>query len=265
MKKKLLLLMLSALCVAYCYADDNFITISANGVRKTYSMDVFQRIGVKKGSAIPEFNVAFSDKTATATGIKSILFNVAEEEPAPEEIEIETTESTATITWPTVPSAATYQLVIYTNESCTTRVCTLTFNSNGQLINIDFSPTGPAEVRSALASISFTVTGLEKNTTYPYNLAAMDAEKSVITEDSGTFKTEDVTLDGTPNEQQPQIYTSGKTIHVHCPSADNITFINSAGQQLGETVHTDRCAATVSIPGMYIVKTNNLEQKVIVR
>ncbi len=258
------LLLASGYC---CAKEENIITISANGVRNTYALSAWKKVTVNKKSETPLFNVAFNDGTATADNIKSVLFKTEKEPtPVPEEVIITTTESTAEFTWPTIEGVASYQLIIYKDEACTERVCTLTFNSNGQLTNIDFSTEGPQSgLKSALASISFTVTGLDRDTEYQYKIGAYDYMGEEVSNDTGSFRTKsEVSADET-DTPVPQIYSVGKTIVVDCPMAENITFRNISGSALGNCVTAQHCECTVTMPGVYVVEAGDYKQKILVK
>ena len=96
-----------------------------------------------------------------------------------------------TITWPTDEKADTYSLVI--NKSGEP-FCTLTFNADGQLLNIAFAPgrdgNHPAQyAEQAVNGYRFTVTGLTEATRYAYNITTKDAANKTIATYSGEFTT----------------------------------------------------------------------------
>ena len=97
-----------------------------------------------------------------------------------------------TITWPTDENADTYSLVI--NKSGEP-FCTLTFNADGQLLNIAFAPARNGNNRSAqyaaqtTTGYRFTVTGLTEDTQYAYDITTKDASNKTIATYSGEFKT----------------------------------------------------------------------------
>ena len=103
-----------------------------------------------------------------------------------------------TITWPTEENADTYSIVITKDGEV---FCTLTFNSNGQLVSIAFAPgrEGNHPVRYAEATANgyrFTVTGLKEGTKYGYNLDVKDSKNQTIQSYEGEFTTmSDVTTD----------------------------------------------------------------------
>ena len=103
-----------------------------------------------------------------------------------------------TITWPTEEGADTYSIVITKDSEV---FCTLTFNSNGQLVSIAFAPgrEGNHPVRYAEATANgyrFTVTGLKEGTKYGYNLDVKDSKNQTIQSYEGEFTTmSDVTTD----------------------------------------------------------------------
>ena len=100
-----------------------------------------------------------------------------------------------TITWPTEAGADSYTIVIKKGD---TVFCTLTFNADGQLLNIAFAPgrngNHPAQyAEQAGNGYRFTVTGLEEGTHYAYNIDVKDAADKTIKSYTGEFTTESVT------------------------------------------------------------------------
>ena len=97
-----------------------------------------------------------------------------------------------TITWPTAENADTYSLVINKDNQ---PFCTLTFNQDGQLLNIAFAPSRdgnnhPAQYAAQTVSgYRFTVTGLNEATQYAYNITTKDADNNTIATYSGEFTT----------------------------------------------------------------------------
>ena len=96
-----------------------------------------------------------------------------------------------TITWPTEAGADSYTIVIKKGD---TVFCTLTFNADGQLLNIAFAPgrdgNHPAQyAEQAGNGYRFTVTGLEEATHYTYNIDVRDAANQTINSYSGEFTT----------------------------------------------------------------------------
>ena len=110
-----------------------------------------------------------------------------------------------TITWPTEDEAETYSIVITKDGEV---FCTLTFNSNGQLVSIAFAPgregNHPAQYAEAAANgYRFTVTGLEESTKYGYNLEVKDSNNQTIQSYEGEFTTESTTALDNINSQSP--------------------------------------------------------------
>ena len=97
-----------------------------------------------------------------------------------------------TITWPTEDNADTYSLVINKDNQ---PFCTLTFNQEGQLLNIAFAPSRDGNNRpapyaeQAVNGYRFTVTGLSEATQYAYNITTKDAANKTIATYSGEFTT----------------------------------------------------------------------------
>ena len=100
-----------------------------------------------------------------------------------------------TITWPTEDDADTYSIVITKDGEV---FCTLTFNSNGQLVSIAFAPgrqdSHPTQYAEAAANgYRFTVTGLDESTKYAYNLDVNDNSGKTIKSYEGVFTTQSTT------------------------------------------------------------------------
>ena len=93
---------------------------------------------------------------------------------------------------PTNESANSYTLTIQNNG---VTFCTLTFNAQGQLSNIDFSTTKSYELKAGISGYQFTVTGLSEATNYGYSFKALASNKSVLKEYTGSFTTKNA--DGT--------------------------------------------------------------------
>ena len=100
-----------------------------------------------------------------------------------------------TITWPTEDNADTYAIVIEKDGEV---VCTLTFNADGQLLNIAFAPgrdgNHPAQYAEQTTNgYRFTVIGLEEGSNYTYTITIKDASNKTINTHSGAFTTQSTT------------------------------------------------------------------------
>ena len=100
-----------------------------------------------------------------------------------------------TIIWPTEGNADTYTIIIKKGNEV---FCTLTFNANGQLLNIAFAPgrdgNHPTQyAEQAGNGYRFTVTGLEEGTHYAYNIDVRDTADKTIKSYTGEFTTESMT------------------------------------------------------------------------
>ena len=105
------------------------------------------------------------------------------------------TTNDVTIIWPTETGADTYTIVIKKGNEV---FCTLTFNADGQLLNIAFAPgrdgNHPVQyAEQAGNGYRFTVTGLEEGTQYAYNIDVKDAADKTIKSYTGEFTTESMT------------------------------------------------------------------------
>ena len=136
------------------------------------------------------------------------------------------------ITWPTEEGADTYTIVIKKDGEV---VCTLTFNAEGQLLNIAFAPgrdgNRPAQyAEQAGKGYRFTVTSLESATKYGYNIDVKDASNKTIKSHSGEFTTQSTTaVDNitTNNANIQKIMRDGQFIIVR----DGVEY-NAVGQEM---------------------------------
>lgn len=120
------------------------------------------------------------------------------------------------ITWPSDGSADTYSLVVTQDEK---EVCTLIFNSNGQLMRIVFAaPSRNGAGHHAPAAVltqsgyRFTVTGLNSGTQYAYAIDVKDKAGASLNMYKGTFTT---TVNGTPTDVED--ITAGTSLNEDAP------------------------------------------------
>ena len=136
--------------------------------------------------------------------VDSTLLELPEKEL---EVETQPDEHSVQFTWPAVEGATYYTLIIWANEERTEKICTLTFNSMGQLVEIDFSKHAP--VRRAMNTadtFSFRYNGLSEGTDYWFTMTASDDNNNELYSASGSFKTLGETgtttyLDQIPSDQ----------------------------------------------------------------
>ncbi len=101
-------------------------------------------------------------------------------------VQVTPSETAATVAWPTVSGAETYEMVIKDRDGNV--VCTLIFNANGQLTQIAFG--APArDNASQAAGFAFTVTGLEEGTSYDLTITAKDGNGTTLDEKTIAFTT----------------------------------------------------------------------------
>ncbi|MBQ8101132.1 MAG: leucine-rich repeat protein, partial [Paludibacteraceae bacterium] len=86
--------------------------------------------------------------------------------------------NTANVVWPAVNNADSYELTIRDKQGNV--VCTLIFNSAGQLQSIAFAAPARAPQQTQAAGFSFTVTGLESASKYALSIAAKDANGTTL-------------------------------------------------------------------------------------
>ena len=161
-----------------------------------------------------------------------------------DEVVVNVEKTTADFSMPANESANSYTLTIRNNG---VTFCTLTFNANGQLTDIDFSTTKSYELKADVSAFKFTVTGLSEASDYRYSFKVLNASKAVLKEYVGSFTTKNA--DGTGGS------TSGGgegTLAVDAVSnATAVTIVN--GQIL---VNGEAPAFVVTVAGQKIANAN---------
>ena len=161
-----------------------------------------------------------------------------------DEVVVNVEKTTADFSMPANESANSYTLTIRNNG---VTFCTLTFNANGQLTDIDFSTTKSYELKADVSAFKFTVTGLSEASDYRYSFKVLNASKAVLKEYVGSFTTKNA--DGTGGS------TSGGgegTLAI-----DNISPINTVaivGNQV--LVNGEAPAFVVTVSGQKIANAN---------
>ncbi len=105
------------------------------------------------------------------------------------DVNVTPAENTAEVAWPAVSGAATYELVI--KDKGGNVICTLIFNSNGQLTQIAFNAPARnnAPQQTQAAGFSFTVTGLEEGTSYDLTITSKDNNGGTLDTKTVSFTT----------------------------------------------------------------------------
>lgn len=115
------------------------------------------------------------------------MIDTASVQPA---VAVDATGTTANFTWPAVEGTTYYTLVLWADEERTEKMCTLTFNAAGQLVEINFSNHAPArQAQYATDSFSFRYSGLAEGTEYWFTMTATDEDENELYSSSGSFRT----------------------------------------------------------------------------
>ncbi len=129
---------------------------------------------------------------------------------------ITTSDTEAEITWPSDDKADTYSLVITQDGK---EVCTLIFNSNGQLMRIALAaPSHNGATHHAPAAMltqsgyRFTVTGLNSGTQYAYAIDVKDKAGTSLNTYKGSFTT---TVNGIATDMED--ITTGTSLESDTP------------------------------------------------
>ena len=169
-----------------------------------------------------------------------------------DEVAVVPEKTEAVFSMPKNESANSYTLTISNNG---VTFCSLTFNAQGQLANIDFSTNKSYELKSGVEAFQFTVTGLSTAEDYGYSFKALASNKSVLKEYSGSFTTKNE--DGTGGSVQGggegsgQGGQGGSTAVSEVSNATAVTIVN--GQIL---VNGEAPAFVVTVSGKKIANAN---------
>ncbi|MBP5371142.1 MAG: leucine-rich repeat domain-containing protein [Bacteroidales bacterium] len=169
-----------------------------------------------------------------------------------DEVSVVPEKTEAVFSMPKNESANSYTLTISNNG---VTFCSLTFNAQGQLANIDFSTNKSYELKSGVEAFQFTVTGLSTAEDYGYSFKALASNKSVLKEYSGSFTTKNE--DGTGGSVQGGGEGSGQGGHggstavSEVSNATAVTIVN--GQIL---VNGEAPAFVVTVSGQKIPNAN---------
>lgn len=115
------------------------------------------------------------------------------EDNVPDVVQTIPSVTTANITWPQISGAASYDLVI--RDQSGNEICTLVFDNQGVLQSISFAAPGRRNMpeQAQVAGFTFTVTGLEPNTTYTYSITAKNNNGAILDTKQGSFTTNEIT------------------------------------------------------------------------
>ena len=161
-----------------------------------------------------------------------------------DEVAVNVEKTTAGFSMPINASADSYTLTIKNNG---VTFCTLTFNAQGQLANIDFSTTKSYELKADVSAFKFTVTGLSEATNYGYSFKALSSSKSVLKEYTGSFTTKNA--DGTGGSSQ-----GGQGIETSIEGVSNATTVAIVGNQI--LVNGEAPEFVVTVSGKKIANQN---------
>ena len=173
---------------------------------------------------------------------------IGSEEVQVTEFSVTPSTNEAQFTWPAEPNAATYELVISKDGVV---FCTLTFNASGQLMGIAFAPGANSAATTATSGFQFTVTGLDEASHYTYTFDAKDAGGSVVKHYAGEFNTDGFV--GLGQIELAGLYTQAGRI------------VCEGEFRIYDLLGRDVTHLNGSLCGVYVVKTANVAQKVIVK
>lgn len=173
---------------------------------------------------------------------------------AEDEVIVEAERAEAFFTMPINEGAESYTLTIKHHGET---VCSLTFNSQGQLANIDFSDAADYELKSDVLAYQFTVTGLSEGTSYGYNFKALDNNKIVLKEYEGEFTTKESVQTGGDTQGFEECGThddKGENVSTTISEVSNAPSITIANRQI--LVNEEAPTFVVTISGQKIANAN---------
>jgi uncharacterized repeat protein (TIGR02543 family) len=121
---------------------------------------------------------ASPDYTFTATAPRTLYAVFTPRENADENIQIQASSGSATLSWTAVEDAVNYLLVIYSDESRTEEIARFELDAAGNPV-----------VRSATQTLSCTVPDLNEETRYYYSLTSYNSDNEALTVSAGNFST----------------------------------------------------------------------------
>ena len=126
-------------------------------------------------------------------------------------VEVDPSSTSVTMIWPTEEDANTYTIEIRKDGAI---FCRLTFNTEGQLLNLSFAPARNGKKHAVQYAtktangLRFTVTGLNESTHYTYNLKAKDKAEKALQSYSGEFTTKSSNISSGVENTDTQHVTS---------------------------------------------------------
>ena len=177
-----------------------------------------------------------------------------------DEVTVEPEKNEAVFSMPINESANSYTLTIQNNG---VTFCTLTFNAQGQLANIDFSTTKSHELKASVSGYQFTVTGLSEATDYGYSFKALASNKSVLKEYTGSFTTKNA--DGTGGSTQGGTSTAINSVSnaTAVTIANNQIFVNDEAPTFVYTTMGQKIANQNLKSGVYFVNVEGETVKIV--
>lgn len=179
----------------------------------------------------------------------------------------------AAFSMPTNEEANSYTLTITNNGLL---VCSITFNAQGQLANIDFSTTKSYELKASVSAYQFTITGLTAATVYGYSFKALNKSNTVLKEYTGTFttKNEDGTGGSSSSDTSDQGDQGSQGSSTAINSISNTTtvaiignqiFVNGVAPTFVVTISGKKIANNNLKSGAYFVNGENGTVKVLIQ
>ena len=118
-----------------------------------------------------------------------LLAIFAPDNTIPEETEVHPSATSATFTWPLIVNGFTYTLIVYLDVNFTIPFCNVLFDEFGRFISrIFFKPAIRKGVQED-GTFTYTVTDLQPETEYYFQMKATNAQNQLLNTDEGAFVT----------------------------------------------------------------------------
>ena len=159
----------------------------------------------------------------TVVGPRMLFAIFTPRENGDENVQIVTSSTSASVTWTAVTDAASYSLIIYSDESRTQEIARFRLDENGNLLR-------------AGQTLSCSVPDLNQNTQYYYTLTSYARDEYPLTISNGNFRTQATTEIETP--------ISAPAIRIYPNPVTESFYIGGMSENMVVTV-SDICGKTV--------------------
>jgi hypothetical protein len=163
----------------------------------------------------------------TATSQRTIYALFTPDENADENIVINKTAVSASMSWVAVQDATNYTLIIYSDENRTDTVAVFQLDANGQILA---TQSAASPLRAAQQNLSCNIPNLSAETQYFYSLTSYDSDNFTLTMSVGDFTTlAGTAIDEVATERNIRIYPNPvkDVLHIDIPFFEKMEYLNA--------------------------------------